>query len=99
LGRACDQTAPASSLALAHHRQRLIAEEQNRRYREGIETSDSVLQHVAAAKSAIERGDRTQAVGPLTRALSSGQQMVGELLPLQANSSLPLSGPTDRPGA
>lgn len=84
LGRASDQTERATSLALAYQRQRLIAEEQSRRFAEGIELSDSILQEVTAAKWAIEQGDHDRAARLLARALSSGQQMVGELLPSRA---------------
>ncbi len=84
LGRASDQTERATLVALDQERRRLLVEEKNRRYREGIELSDSILQHVAAAKWAIEQGDDDQAVKLLTRALSSGQDMVAELLPTQA---------------
>jgi hypothetical protein len=86
LGRASDQIARASRTALVHQRQRLIVEEQIRRYSEGIELSDSILQHVAAAKWADERGDHAEAARLLTRALSAGQKMVGELLPPQVKS-------------
>lgn len=81
LGRAHDRTAQATRVALAHQRQSLIIEEENRRYSEGIELSDSILQHVAAAKWAIERGDEAAAARLLSQALSSGQEMVSELLP------------------
>ena len=98
LGRASDQTERAAEAALAHHSQRLIAEEKRRRYAEGIELSDSILQHVAAAKWAIEQGDSERATQLLGQALSSGQEMVGDLLPTR---SVPAAPPTresnDRP--
>ncbi|HET6966244.1 MAG TPA: hypothetical protein VFH58_15825 [Acidimicrobiales bacterium] len=89
LGRACDQTMQATRVALAHQRERLAVEEQNRRYAEAIELSDSILQHVAAAKWAIERDDRSQAADLLGRVLSSGQQMLGDLLPQLSGARLP----------
>jgi hypothetical protein len=55
LGRACDQAARAGRVALAHQRQRMSLEVQNRRYSDGIELSDSILQHIAAAKWRIEQ--------------------------------------------
>ncbi len=86
LGRANDQTERAAMAALAHHSQRLIAEEKRRRFAEGIELSDSILQNVAAAKWAIEQGDATKAAELLGQALSSGQEMVGELLPSRSSN-------------
>ena len=91
LGRASDQTARATGLALAHQRQRLIVEEENRRYSEGIELSDSILQHVAAAKWAIEQGDQAKAVRLLGSAMSAGQEMLSELLPTRTGHSFPQS--------
>lgn len=81
LGRATDQSRRAARLALEHQRSRLITEERNRRLGEAVELSDSILQQVAAAKWMIEQGDDARAIGLLSSALSSGQQMVGELLP------------------
>jgi hypothetical protein len=97
LGRASDQTAQATRLALTHQRERQIAEEQNRRYGQGLELSDSILQHVATAKWAIERGEHSKAAELLTRALSSGQEMVGDLLPPVAGPGTPQPG-TRQPG-
>ncbi len=99
LGRASDQTERATLLALDQERRRLLAEEKNRRYSEGIELSDSILQHVAAAKWAIEQGDDDQAVRLLTRALSSGQEMVAELLPTQAPAQAPARSAPAAPDA
>lgn len=93
VGRAYDQSARAGLVALAHQRRRLIVEEQNRRYSEGIELSDSILQHVAAAKWALEQGDHEKAAGLLSQALSSGQAMVAELLP--PASALPAPPPIE----
>lgn len=93
VGRAYDQTARAGLVALAHQHRRLVVEEQNRRYSEGIELSDSILQHVAAAKWALEQGDHEKAAGLLSRALSSGQEMVAELLP--SATAAPAPPPTE----
>lgn len=93
VGRAYDQTARAALVALANQRRRLVVEEENRRYSEGIELSDSILQHVAAAKWALEQGDHEKATGLLSQALRSGQEMVAELLP-PANAA-PASSPTE----
>ena len=97
LGRAYDETARATGMALVQQRRRLIVEEQNRRYSEGIELSDSILQHVAAAKWAIEQGDHDKAAGLLARALSSGQEMVADLLP-RPSASPPENEPASHPG-
>lgn len=97
LGRACDQTARAARMALANQRQRLVAEERNRRYGEAIELSDSILQHVAAAKWAVEQGDQAKAAELLSLALSSGQEMVGELLPPRSIPARQLPEPAPAP--
>lgn len=81
LGRASDQTERAALLAMHSQRARLIAEEQNRRYSEGLEISDSILQHLAAAKWMLERGETDQVAGLLSTAMEQGQRVVGELLP------------------
>lgn len=86
LGRASDQATRATDQALANQYQRMILEEQNRRYNEGIALSDSILQHVAAAKWAIERGDHDEAARLLARAMTAGQKMVSELLPPPSTS-------------
>lgn len=86
LGRSTDQSRRAECLALEHQRSRLITEERNRRLDEAMELSDSILQQVAAAKWMIEQGDDARAVGLLASALSSGQQMVGELLPTRVTT-------------
>lgn len=49
----------ASHQKLAHERQRLTAEEQTRRYREGIELSDSILQHVERRRAHLAVGAAT----------------------------------------
>jgi K+-sensing histidine kinase KdpD len=81
LGRASDQTTRASQLALQHQQDRLRLEEQNRRYSEGLELSDSIVQHMAAAKWMVEQGRTADAVDVLGAAIDRGQKMVGELLP------------------
>ena len=82
LGRASDQTCRADELALENQRERLLLEEKNRRYAEGLELSDSVLQNVAVAKWLVEQGNDVEAAGLLSDALDRGQHMVGELLPV-----------------
>lgn len=99
LGRACDQTAHATRVALAHQRERLAVEELNRRYSEAIELSDSILQHVTAAKWAVEQGDQSQAAHLLARVLNAGQEMLGELLPQLAGARLPSELDGDSAGA
>lgn len=81
LGTASDQTARSSQLAVEREREQLRLEEENRRYSEGIELSDSVLQYVAAAKWMIEGGNQAESVALLTAALDRGEGMVGKLLP------------------
>ena len=81
LGHATDRSERASALALDQQRLRLLIEEQNRRYGEGIEISDSILQYVAAARWRIEQGRHEEAAALLGAALARGQKMVGQLLP------------------
>ena len=81
LGHATDRSERAARVALEHQRQRLVLEEQNRRYSDGIEISDSILQYLAAARWRIEQGRHDEAAALLATALTRGQQMVGELLP------------------
>lgn len=97
LGLASDQTARAMELALTHQRKRMVVEEQNRRYGEAMEFSDSILQHVAAAKWAVERGDLDTATHLLTLAVSSGQDLLKELLPPRSATTPLTDGPQGPP--
>ena len=81
LGRASDQSFGAAQRALQNQLERLEAEEQNRRFGEGLELSDSILQYVAVAKWQIEQGDDMEAIRLLSKALDRGEHMIGELLP------------------
>ena len=85
LGHASDRSERATAVALDQQRQRLELEEHNRRYSDGIEISDSILQYVAAARWRMEQGRYEEAAELLGNALARGQQMVGELLPSQVD--------------
>ncbi len=85
LGQAADRTAQANRRTLGQVWKKLVTEEENRRYREGMELSDSILQYVAAARWAIEQGDPVEADRLLRQALVAGQALVGELLPPTTN--------------
>jgi K+-sensing histidine kinase KdpD len=95
LGRSSEQIARAGRQALEHQREQLNLRDVNRRYGEGLELSDSVLQYVAAAKWLVEQGDQAAASRLLADALEQGQRMVGELLPTIRISSSPSDGPVD----
>jgi K+-sensing histidine kinase KdpD len=84
LGHATDQATLASERALQHQQDRLTLEEQNRRYSEGLELSDSIVQHMAAAKWMVEQGRTGEAAEVLEAAIDRGQKMVGDLLPARA---------------
>ena len=83
LGRATDQieTGRIRAVAAAEERQRL--EERARRQAEGLEISDSLLQHLAVAKWMIEAGDNEGAIEVLTSTMVTGERMVAELLPMR----------------
>ncbi|HEY5108599.1 MAG TPA: hypothetical protein VII96_03220 [Acidimicrobiales bacterium] len=87
LGRATDQTEAGRvhAMAAAEERQRL--EERARRQAEGLEISDSILQHLAVAKWMIESGQDEGAIEVLTSTMAAGQRMVAELLPMRHSGS------------
>jgi glucose-6-phosphate-specific signal transduction histidine kinase len=87
LGRATDQIEAGRlrSMAAADERQRL--EERARRQSEGLEISDSILQHLAVAKWMVEAGDNEAAIVVLTSTMATGERMVAELLPMKRSGS------------
>jgi len=87
LGRATDQTEAGRlrGMAAAEERQRL--EERARRQAEGLEISDSILQHLAVAKWMIEAGQDEGAIEVLTSTMATGERMVAELLPMKHSGS------------
>jgi hypothetical protein len=98
LGRASDQSAQAGRMALEHQQERLELAEENRRFSEGLELSDSILQHVAVAKWLIEQGSDDEAAKLLTEALDRGGRMVADLLPLRSvadHASMKSESPKD----
>ena len=76
LGRATDQieTGRFRAITAAAERQRL--EERARRQAEGLEISDSILQHLAVAKWMIEAGENERAIEVLTLTMVTGERMV-----------------------
>lgn len=83
LGRAIDLSRAAAWQTLEQQRHQYMLMDQNRRYAEGIEISDSLLQNVAAAKWLMEQDHVTEAARLLAEAMERGQRMVGQLLPEQ----------------
>ncbi len=83
LGRATDQIRAGQRRALAEQEQRRRLQETAHRQREALEISDSILQHLVAAKWMVERGRDEDAVEILTSTLETGQRMVAELLPIR----------------
>lgn len=83
LGRASEQSMRAHINALHNQRKRLELEEEVRRYAEGIELGDSVLQHMAAAQWMLDAGSIDQAAELISTAMEQGQRIVSELLPGQ----------------
>jgi hypothetical protein len=83
LGRATDQIKAGELRTLAEQEQRRRLQETAHRQVEALEISDSILQHLAAAKWMVERGEVEDAIDILTSTLVTGQRMVAELLPMR----------------
>ena len=83
LGRATDQIKAGQLRTLAEQEQRRLLQETAHRQVEALEISDSILQHLAAAKWMVERGKDEDAIDILTSTLVTGQRMVAELLPMR----------------
>jgi hypothetical protein len=88
LGRATDQICDHESAALSEQSRRHDLEEENRRYAEATEISDSILQHLVAAKWQIEQDRPEEAVATLTKTIKRSQEMVGGLLPRRISARL-----------
>jgi hypothetical protein len=97
LGRATDQVDAGRrrTLAAADEQRRLA--EQARRQAEGLEISDSILQHIAVAKWMIEAGDPDGAVDILTATLVTGERMVADLLPIRHVDAQPTATTSEPP--
>jgi glucose-6-phosphate-specific signal transduction histidine kinase len=87
LGRATDQIKAGQMRTLAEQEQRRRLEETAHRQAEALEISDSILQHLVAAKWMVERGRDEDAIEILTSTLETGQRMVAELLPIRHGGS------------
>jgi len=83
LGRATDQLESARLRALAAADERQQLHDRARRQAEGLEISDSLLQHLAVAKWMIEADDKEGAIEVLTSTMATGERMVAELLPMR----------------
>jgi len=83
LGRATDQIAASQRMAVAAREERRAIQETSRRQAEALEISDSILQHLAAAKWMVEQGKDEDAIAVLSSTLEKGQRMVAEMLPPQ----------------
>lgn len=83
LGRATDQIRAGQRRALAEQEQRRLLQETAHHQAEALEISDSILQHLVAAKWMVERGRDEDAVEILTSTLETGQRMVADLLPIR----------------
>jgi len=94
LGRATDQVEAGRLRAMAAAEERQRLEERARRQAEGLEISDSLLQHLAVAKWMIEAGDDDSAIEVLTSTMATGERMVAELLPMRhsGSASEPITG-------
>ena len=99
LGRATDQIESGRLRTLAAAEERLRLEDRARRQTEGLEISDSILQHLAVAKWMIELGEHDKALEVLTSTMATGERMVAELLPMRHSDSGPPGArgePSDR---
>jgi hypothetical protein len=83
LGRATDQIEAGRLGAIAEAEERQQLEERARRQAEGLEISDSLLQHLAVAKWMLEAGNNEGAIEVLTSTMVTGERMVAELLPIR----------------
>jgi len=88
LGRATDQIEAGRLRAIAEAEERQRLEERARRQAEGLEISDSILQHLAVAKWMIEAGEHDGAVEILTSTMATGERMVAELLPMRLSGGV-----------
>ena len=85
LGRATDQTVASERTALVEQRRRCQLEEENFRYAEAVEISDSLVQQMVAAKWMVEQGRSDQAAEALVTTIESGEAMVAALLPVRVS--------------
>lgn len=83
LGRATEQIEISQRSSEAAREERRRIQETARRQSEALEISDSILQHLAAAKWMVEQGRDEEAVDVLSATLEAGQRMVADILPAQ----------------
>ena len=83
LGRATDQIEISRRNSEAAWEERRRIQETARRQSEALEISDSILQHLAAAKWMVEQGRDEEAIDVLSATLETGQRMVADILPPQ----------------
>ncbi len=83
LGHATDQIEAGQRRALADQERRRALRETARRQAEALEVSDTILQHLAAAKWMVETGRNQEAIDLLCETLHAGQQMVADQLPVR----------------
>jgi hypothetical protein len=96
LGRATDQICAHERSSLAHEKRHWELEDENRRYAEATEISDSILQHLVAAKWHVEQERPEEAIEMLTSTIERSQAMVGALLPRKISSRLETFDDEDR---
>ena len=87
LGRATDQVEAGQRAVLEAHDHRRRLQETARRQAEALEISDSVLQHLAAAKWMVEAGRNDEAIELLSSTIEKGQRIVSQQLPLRPDTS------------
>jgi len=81
LGHTTDRIEISQRNAEAAREVRSRIQETAQRQAAALEISDSILQHVAAAKWMVEQGRNEQAIDLLSTTLEKGQRMVGDVLP------------------
>lgn len=87
LGRSIDQSRASEQATLSEQTRRCQVEDVNRRYVEAFELSDSILQHIAAAKWMVEQGRSAEAAEVLGATIERGQRMVAGLLPVRIGTA------------
>jgi len=100
LGGATDQIESGQLRSLAEQEERQVLAERARRQSEGLEISDTILQHLAVAKWMVEIGKNDEAIEILTSTLATGERMVAGLLPIRRDwngAGFTTTEPTESP--
>lgn len=98
LGRSSDAAAASARASLDEQARRCRLEDANKRYAEAIEISDSILQHMAAAKWLTEQGRLDEADEVLGSTIERGERMVEGLLRMRVSTADRAIPEAEQPG-